>query len=104
MASGCQPVDPFPPAPPPTPTPLTRWIFDFGQNIAGFVTLKLPSSHDIPDGSSIRLEHAEILHAGPSAADTFNTYCHTQEAVGHPLRHEPCAPHPGKGHKTPDRY
>ena len=104
MASGCTPVDPFPPAPP-KPTPLTRWIFDFAQNIAGYVTLKLPASHDIPDGWRIRLEHAEILRAGPRpSADTFNTYCHTAGAVGHPLRHEPCAPHPGQGHKTPDRY
>ena len=104
-ASGCTPVDPYSPSPPgpPIPTPLTRWIFDFSQNIAGYVSLKLPAGHDVPDGWRIRLEHAEILHAGPRA-DTFNTYCHTDGAVGHPLRHEPCAPHPGQGHETPDRY
>jgi hypothetical protein len=106
VASGCIPVDPFPPSPsPPKPTSETRWVFDFGQNVAGFTTLHLPAGHDIPEGYRIRIEHSEIVHEGAtSSADTYNSYCLTSGAAGHPLRHEPCAPHPGSGHATPDRY
>jgi hypothetical protein len=50
-----------------------------------------------------RSRYSEILHAG-AAPDTYNTYCHTEGAVGHPLRHEPCVPHPGTGHETPYMY
>eukprot|EP01052_Picozoa_sp_SAG31_P005496 SAG31_NODE_242_length_19350_cov_3.043998_15_plen_1073_part_00 len=99
-ASGCSAVDP-PPAP---HLPWqTRWIFDFSQNIAGFATLWIPAGHGIPEGWRIRIEYAEILHGGVDA-DTYNTYCRTEGASGHPLRHEPCVPHPGSGHETQYMY
>eukprot|EP01049_Picozoa_sp_SAG25_P003659 SAG25_NODE_213_length_11711_cov_8.330348_9_plen_154_part_00 len=50
-ASGCHAVDPFPPAPAPVPppyphaSPLTRWIYDFAQNVNGFATLHLPAEY-----------------------------------------------------------
>jgi hypothetical protein len=34
-ASGCRAVDPYPPSPPPSHPPWqTRWVYDFGQNVA----------------------------------------------------------------------
>jgi hypothetical protein len=135
MATGCTPVDPDPnpPTPAPTPTPGTidRWVFDFGQNVVGFATLKLEDSHDLPVGARIQIEYSELLHAyyttttaatsvgevgvsGNTAigksGDINNQYCATSGAAGHDLRHEPCAPHQtfdptaGTGHETPDRY
>lgn len=76
-----------------------RWIFDFGQNVAGFVTLSLRAGHGLPEGTAIRLEHGEIIH-GDSAGDTFNTYCHVNEATND-LRDQPCTPHQtyGQGHE-----
>lgn len=103
-ATGCQAVDPYPLPPPAPPVPRpTRYIFDFSQNIAGFATLRIPAGHDIPSGWRIRIEYAEILRSD-AEPDIYNTYCHTEGAVGHPLRHEPCVPHPGAGHETPYMY
>ena len=93
-------------------------MFDFGQNVAGYVTLRLPAGHDLPAGARIRIGHAEILHAPASAPSEhsnttvgeehspaiYDSYCKLEQAHGHPLRHEPCKPHPGMGHDTPDRY
>lgn len=38
-------------------SPKGEWILDFGQNIAGFVRMKV----DAPKGSQITLEHCEVL-------------------------------------------
>ena len=60
---------------------------------------------NVSRSETVRLEHAEITTAG-SQADTHNTYCQMSGAKGHPLRHEPCAPHQtyGQGHETPFAY
>lgn len=40
-----------------TKSPKGEWILDFGQNIAGFVRMKV----NAPKGTQITLEHCEIL-------------------------------------------
>lgn len=40
-----------------TNSPKGEWILDFGQNIAGFVRMKV----NAPKGTQITLEHCEIL-------------------------------------------
>jgi alpha-L-rhamnosidase len=98
------------------------YVFDFGINIAGMVTLNLEVNHTIPRGTVLRLEHGEVVQ-GP-AVDTegmcklcpnccknkltscdsrgsgavCDTYCNNPTLSGkgaddHPLRHEPCFPH-----------
>ena len=77
------------------------WLYDFGQNMAGLVTLRLPAS--TPAGATVTLAHAEMRATldGP----ILNGYCHANPA-GPPLRLEPCAPHQtyGWGHLIKDRY
>ena len=98
------------------------YVFDFGQNMAGMVTLQLPAGHGIPAGTTLRIEHAEIVQGkslgigemcricptcspcitGPAACDASglgaacDTYCKTGYAGSgnaSRLRHEPCFPH-----------
>lgn len=77
------------------------WLYDFGQNMAGLVTLQLPT--ETPAGTVITLAHAEMRAAphGPLR----NGYCNANPASP-PLRLEPCAPHQtyGPGHLIQDRY
>eukprot|EP01052_Picozoa_sp_SAG31_P025693 SAG31_NODE_2268_length_6049_cov_1.979835_4_plen_500_part_00 len=46
------------------------WNFDFGQNWAGFATLRL--SQKLPSGTMLTMRFAEITHEDGSL---FNTYC-----------------------------
>ena len=96
MATGCVP------APAPPPPPPSAWIFDFGQNMAGFVTLHV-SRTGLPPGTRIQLEHAELITGMEGGLQ--NTYCSPNPHL-ESLRHEPCAPHQtyGVGHESPDRY
>eukprot|EP01051_Picozoa_sp_SAG22_P004325 SAG22_NODE_229_length_14598_cov_13.257052_6_plen_980_part_00 len=50
------------------PSPI--WMFDFGQNWAGFATLRL--AQKLPAGTKLTLRFAEIIHPDGSL---FNTYC-----------------------------
>jgi hypothetical protein len=90
-ASGCKAMLPphAPPAPAPAPGAPARWVFDFGQNVNGFVTLSLPAAHGIPAGTQLRLEHGEITHELSQGGDTYDTYCHVNPGA-RDLRHEPC--------------
>lgn len=51
----------------PAPSTDTRpswhrsFVFDFGQNMLGRVTLKLPANHGMAPGTAIRLEHSELV-------------------------------------------
>jgi hypothetical protein len=84
-----------------TPTGSLQWVFDFGQNMAGFVTLHV-SQTGLPANAVVKLEHAEIVSGSGSLT---NTFCNPNPA--HPsLRLEPCAPHQtyGDGHLIADRY
>lgn len=73
-ATGCKaklpPSAPVPPPPPPVPPELSRWQFDFGQNVNGLVTLSLAAGHNLPAGTQIRLEHGEITHPLSDGGDT----------------------------------
>merc|ERR1711969_258522 len=96
-ATGCEAAAPHSPSPSPSPAPSpadtpNRWVFDFGQNVNGFVTLTLAEGHGLPAGTNIRLEHGEITHAPDAGGDTYDTYCHVNPKATD-LRHEPCAPH-----------
>lgn len=77
------------------------WLYDFGQNMAGMVTLTLPAN--TPAGRTVRLAHAEMRESAVGALQ--NGYCSPNPA-GPPLRLEPCAPHQtyGSGHLIADRY
>jgi len=77
------------------------WIVDFGQNMAGFVTLKLKAGQVAKAGTVITIEHAEILFANDALQ---NTYCKPNPNLKD-LRHEPCYPHQtyGNGHEIADR-
>lgn len=100
VATGCDAATPHVPPPPPgPPPPPTRWVFDFGQNVVGFVTLQLDAGHGIPAGTDIRIEHGEIAYA--DTGDTYDTYCH---AGSDDLRHEPCRPHQTRGFGHETRY
>ena len=37
------------------------YVFDFGQNMAGMVTLSLPAGHGIAAGTALRIEHGEVV-------------------------------------------
>ena len=73
-ATGCEAALP-PDAPPAPPSPSSdkpvRWQYDFGQNVNGFVSLSLPSGHNLPAGTQIRLEHGEITHEDSDGGDTY---------------------------------
>ena len=106
-ATGCEAaMPPHAPPPPPPPPPMdqpTRWVFDFGQNVNGFVTLSIPAGHGLPAGTKIQLEHGEITHA--VGGDTFDTYCRAPSQKAADLRHEPCGHQTyGVGHETDYEY
>ena len=72
IASGCTPA-PLPP-PPMLPANETSWVFDFGQNVAGFTSIHVQG----PAGTRLYARHAETLKAIPSAAapsPVNNGYC-----------------------------
>ena len=46
------------------------WNFDFGQNWAGFTTLRVPAG--VPAGTKLTIRHTEITHSDGSL---YNTYC-----------------------------
>jgi hypothetical protein len=73
-ATGCKaklpPSAPPSPSPPPVSSKLSRWQFDFGQNVNGLVTLSLAGGHNLPAGTQIRLEHGEITHPLSDGGDT----------------------------------
>eukprot|EP00935_MAST-01C_sp_MAST-1C-sp1_P002102 g2102.t1 len=41
------------------------FIYDFGFNMAGMVTLELPVGHKVPKGTVLRIEHGEVVQ-GPA--------------------------------------
>ena len=88
-ATGCEAEQPAPPPAPPSNAPAPRWVFDFGQNVNGFVTLSLAAGHSLPAGTHIRLEHGEITHEMSQGGDTYDTYCRVNPKALD-LRHEPC--------------
>ena len=78
-ATGCTAkLPPSAPAPPPPPVSpeLSRWQFDFGQNVNGLVTLSLSAGHNLPAGTQIRLEHGEITHPLSDGGDTCVVHLH----------------------------
>ena len=77
------------------------YIFEFPQNVAGFVSLTLPGP--TPAGAVVMLEHAELTFAS-DGQDLQNTYCSAKESGN--IRIEPCLNHQtyGHGHPIADRY
>ena len=49
------------------------YVYDFGQNMAGFVTLRIPSGIATAAGTNISMLHAEAVH-GPPPAKIFHHY------------------------------
>lgn len=39
------------------------WVYDFGQNLAGFVTLRIPEGLDTAPGTNVSMLHAEAVTA-----------------------------------------
>lgn len=76
------------------------WFFDFGQNMAGFVSLQL--SDMLPSGTTLYISHAELLTEDESLNDW---YCVPNPNAAS-FRMEPCFPHQtyGPGHFISDRY
>eukprot|EP00047_Mylnosiga_fluctuans_P000527 m.195091 g.195091 ORF g.195091 m.195091 type:complete len:1269 (+) comp10076_c0_seq31:2213-6019(+) len=93
LLGGCSPA--------PVPPQASEYIFDFGQNMAGFATFHVNNT-GLPAGTVVKLEYAELV---TDLGQLENTYC-TPNAHAADLRHEPCAPHQtyGDGHETPNRY
>lgn len=63
LASGCTPA--APPPPPKLPANETSWVYDFGQNVAGFTSLHVAG----PAGSKVYVRHAEDLWAVPAPGE-----------------------------------
>jgi len=63
LASGC--VAAPPPPPPVLPPNETSWVFDFGQNVAGFTSVHAVG----PAGTRVYVRHAEDLFAVPTSAE-----------------------------------
>lgn len=88
------------------------WIFDFGKNSAGMVTLRLTTAEVkalVAAGvKSLQIEHAELTSQTGVRGGSINIgYCSPNLPAGSPDVHiEPCKGFQtfGVGHLTPDRY
>lgn len=54
------------------------YVFDFCQNMAGFVTLRIPEGLDVTPMTEVSMLHAEAVH-GPPPAPIFHHYGNTKE-------------------------
>ena len=59
-----------------------EYVYDFGQNMAGLVTFKIPSGVAGPEsaGTTVSMLHAEAVH-GPPPAKIYHHYGNTAELV-----------------------
>lgn len=53
----------------------TSWLFDFGQNMAGFTSILLPPALTSVDGLRIVLQHAEITNLQGDAWNVYGGRC-----------------------------
>jgi alpha-L-rhamnosidase len=57
-----------------------EYVFDFGQNMAGFATLFLPEGLDTVPGTEIAMFHAEMIHGPPeNKSKIFHHYGNAKE-------------------------